>query len=159
MITFPDDLSLARYYLFDRLDEGLGKKVAVRFGDRSWSYDAIAEKTRRMTGLLAAAGVRRGERVLIVLPDVPPFAWTFFGTLASGAVVAMGNPLAPPETLEYLVGYTRATAVVTVPQVAEILRPVVESAASEVQVMLVVPDAATGSDPEARIAGMSFLGR
>ncbi|MDF2695723.1 MAG: Benzoate-CoA ligase [Labilithrix sp.] len=159
MITFPDDLSLARYYLFDRLDEGLGKKVAVRFGDRSWTYDAIADKTRRMTGLLAAAGVRRGERVLIVLPDVPPFAWTFFGTLACGAVVAMGNPLAPPETLEYLVGYTRATAVVTVPQVAEILRPVVESAASEVQVMLVVPDAATGSDPEARIEGMRFEGK
>jgi benzoate-CoA ligase family protein len=159
VITFPEDLSLARYFLFDRLAEGFGNKPAVRFGDRSWTYDAVAEKTRRMTGLLAAAGVRRGERVLIVLPDVPPFAWTFFGTLAAGAVVAMGNPLAPPESLEYLVGYTRATAIVTVPHVAEILRPLVESAASEVQVMLVVPDAATGSDPEARIEGTRFEGK
>ena len=159
MITFPEDLSLARYFLFDRLDEGLGKKAAVRFGDRSWTYDVVADKTRRMAGLLRAAGVRRGERVLIILPDVPPFAWTLFGTLACGAVVAMGNPLAPPETLEYLVGYTRATAIVTVPAVAEALRPVIEAEGSEVQAMFVVPDAATGSDPEARIAGTSFSGK
>ena len=58
----------------------------------------------------------RGERVLIVLPDVPPFAWVFFGTLARGAVVAMGNPHVPVENLEYLVEYTRATAIVTVPE-------------------------------------------
>lgn len=155
MILFADELSLARYFLFDRLTEGLEKKIAVRFGDRSWTYGAVAEKTRRMTGLLSAAGVRRGERVLIVLPDVPPFAWTFFSTLARGAVVAMGNPLASPETLEYLVDYTRATAIVTVPHVAEILRPRVESASSEVQAMFVVPDAPTGSDPEARVTAMS----
>lgn len=159
MISFAEDLSLARYFLFDRLAEGLGKKTALRFGDRSWTYDAVAEKTRRMTGLFASAGVRRGERVLIVLPDVPPFAWTFFATLARGAVVAMGNPLAPPETLQYLVGYTRATAIVTVPQVAEILRPLVEAEGSEVQAIFVVPDAATGSDPEAHVSGMRFGGK
>ena len=42
--------------------------------------------------------------------------------------------------------------------VAEVLRPVIEAEGSEVQVMFVVPDAATGSDPEARIAGTSLLG-
>ncbi len=159
MITFPEDLSLARYYLFDRLAEGMGERVAVRFGDRGYTYDVVADKTRRMTGLLAASGVRRGERVLIILPDVPPFAWTFFGVLARGAVVAMGNPLAPPETLEYLVGYTRATAIVTVPAVAEVLRARVEAASSEVQAIFVVPDAPTGSDPEAPIAGTAFSGK
>ena len=151
MNALPDDLSLARYFLFDRLTEGLGARVAVRFGDRSWTYDAIATKTRKMAGLLAAHGVRRGERVLIVLPDSPPFVWTFFGILTRGAVVAMGNPHAPIENLEYLVTYTRATAVVTIPEVAEKLRALVEKPGSEVQVVFVVPDVATGQDPEARI--------
>jgi benzoate-CoA ligase family protein len=151
--TFPEDLNLARYFLFDRLAEGLGTKAAVRFGDRSYSYEAVANRTRKMAGLLASSGVRRGERVLIVLPDVPPFAWVLFGTLAAGAVVAMGNPHAPVETLRYLVGYTRATCIVTVPEVANALRPLVERAGSEVQVMFVVPDAATGEDPEKRLDG------
>ena len=158
MVTFPEDLSLARYYLFDRLNEGLGAKVALRFGDRNWTYAAIADKTRKMTGLLAAAGVRRGERVLIVLPDVPPYVWTFFGVLARGAVVAMGNPHAPPGSIEYLVGYTRATAVVTIPEVAERIRPIIERADSEVQAVFVVPDVATGEDPEQRITGAAPSG-
>ncbi len=151
MIALPEDLSLARYFLFDRLAEGLGAKVALRFGDRSWSYDVVAMKTRKMAGLLAAHGVRRGERVLIVLPDAPPFAWAFFGTLARGAVVAMGNPHAPIENIEYLVTYTRATAVITVPDVAEKLRAMVDRPGSEVHAVFVVPDVPTGQDPEQKI--------
>ncbi len=158
MNTFPDDLNLARYFLFDRLDEGLAEKSALRFGERSFTYGEVADKSRRMAGLLAACGVRRGERVLIVLPDVPPFAWALFGTLARGAVVAMGNPLAPIESLDYLVRYTRATAIVTTPSVADALRSAIDAPSSEVQTVLVVPDAATGSDPEAPIGLSPALG-
>ena len=152
MSALPEDLSLARYFLFDRLAEGLGSKVALRFGNRSWTYEEVARKTRKLAGLLAAHGVRRGERVLIVLPDAPPFAWSFFGTLTRGAVVAMGNPHAPIESLEYLVTYTRATAVITIPDVAEKLRASVEKPGSEVLAVFVVPDVATGEDPEQPLA-------
>lgn len=151
MKELPEDLSLARYFLFDRLDEGLGTKVAIRFGSREWSYESVARKARQMASLLATHGVRRGERVLLVLPDVPPFAWAFFGVLTRGAVVAMGNPLAPIENIEYLIAYTRATAVVTIPEIAKKLRSFVERNESEVQVVFVVPDAATGDDPESTI--------
>lgn len=159
MSTFPDDFSLARYYLFDRLAEGLGDKAAVLFGERTYSYARIAEQSRRMAGLLAASGVRRAERVLVVLPDAPPFAWVLFGVLARGAVVAMGNPHAAPGAIEYLVGYTRATAVVTIPEVAERLRPLVAAPESEVQAVFVVPDVATGDDPEKAITDFAFEGK
>ena len=146
--TFPDDLNLARYYLFDRIDEGLGGKTALRYGDRHWTYATVAERTRAVASLLASrdVDVRRGERVLIVLPDTPPFAWTFFGTLRAAAVVAMGNPESPIEQLDYLVRYTRATAVVTLPRVAEKL-----ALTREVRRVFLVPETATGADPEAPI--------
>lgn len=155
MSALPEDLSLARYFLYDRLGEGLGSKVALRFGDRSWTYEAVAKKSRQMAGLLAARGVRRGERVLIVLPDSPPFVWSFFGALTRGAVVAMGNPHGPVESIAYLVSYTRATAVITTPEVAASLRTIVEAPGSEVQVVLVVPDVATGEDAEQRISAFA----
>ena len=151
MDALPEDLSLPRYFLFDRLTEGLGAKVALRFGDRSWTYEAVARKTKKMAGLLAAHGVRRGERVLLVLPDGPPFVWAMFGALARGAVVAMGNPHGPIESVEYLVKYTRATAVVTTLEIAEQLRALVERPESEVLAVFVVPDVPTGADPEAPI--------
>ncbi|HEY1959770.1 MAG TPA: benzoate-CoA ligase family protein [Polyangiaceae bacterium] len=142
--TFPETFNLADYFLFDRLAEGLGDTVAIRFGDRSWTYAEVAQKTRAFAALLAEAGVARGERVLIVLPDVPPFAWAFFGTLAAGAVVAMGNPDVPSSSIDYLVRYTGATAIVTVPKVREALKNV----PPEVRAIWTVPDAATGDDTE-----------
>jgi benzoate-CoA ligase family protein len=96
--------------------------VALRFGAHAYTYEDVARRTRAFAAALEEADVRRGERVLIVLPDVPPFAWVFFGTLARGCVVAMANPDAPLETIEYLIDYTRATAIVTVPRVADALR-------------------------------------
>ncbi len=144
--TFPPMFNLADYYLFDRLREGLGDKAAVRFGDRAYTYARVAERASQMATLLAEADIRRGERVLIVLPDVPPFAWTFFGVLRAACVVAMANPDSPFEQIAYLVDYTRATAVVTVPKVAERLRAL---SLPEVRRVFVAPDAATGDDPEA----------
>ena len=151
--VFPDAFNLADDFLFDRLKEGLGHKAALRYGDRSYTYNAVAAKTRAFSSLLRSAGVRRGERVLIVLPDVPPFAWAFFGTLLRGAVVAMGNPDAPHENLRYLVGYTRATAVVTVPRVAESLRADMaqRGGSAELLHVWVVPETSTGEDPEAAL--------
>lgn len=146
--TFPDTFNLADYYLFARLDDGLGGKIAVRFGERAYTYDGVADRAARFASLLAEADVRRGERVLIALPDVPPFAWVFFGTLRAGAVVAMANPDTPFESIASLVAYTRATAIVTVPAVAERLRPLLDDPASEVRRVFVVPYAATGDDPE-----------
>ncbi len=152
MTTFPEDLNLAQYFLFDRIAEGLGSKVAIRYGERGYTYELVAQRSRAFAALLQASGIRRGERVLIVLPDSPPFAWVFFGTLARGAVVAMTNPHGPIETVEYLVGYTRATCVVTIPEVANKLRGAMDRIGREVERVFVVPDAPTGEDAEASCA-------
>ncbi|MEO8874675.1 MAG: AMP-binding protein [Polyangiaceae bacterium] len=158
-VTFPDTFNLADYFLFDRLDEGLGEKVALRFGKRSWTYQQVAAKTLAFSGALVAADVRRGERVLIALPDMPPFAWVFYGTIAAGAVVAMANPDVPFEQIRYLVEYTRCTAIVTTPKVAEALHEAFAETkfGREVLSVWVVPDAATGDDPEAPTGLGDFL--
>ncbi|CAN5490372.1 benzoate-CoA ligase family protein [soil metagenome] len=149
--TFPDTFNLADYYLFDRIAEGIGDKPAILWGDHRLSYATVAERARAFASLLLERGIRRGERVLIVLPDVPPFAWVFFGTIAAGNVVAMGNPDVPPSSIEYLVDYTRATVVVTVPKVFAALEDARAAGrcGAEVRATFVVPDAATGSDFEA----------
>jgi len=147
---FPEAFNLADYFLFDRVTEGHGDTIAIRFGDRAWTYTKVANKARAFASLLAENGVARGERVLVVLPDVPPFAWVFFGTLAAGAVVAMGNPDVPASSIEYLVRYTRATAIVTVPKVRDALQIALGTGAlgDDVRAIWTVPDAPTGSDPE-----------
>jgi benzoate-CoA ligase family protein len=144
--SFPDDFNLAAYYLFARLDEGLGERPAVLFGERVYTYAEVAERTRALQGFFTAADVRREERVLIVLHDTPAFAWSFFATLHHGAVVTMGNPEAPAADLAYLVEYTRATVVITIPRVAASIADAL--AAAGLRALVLAPEVATGGDVE-----------
>ncbi len=142
--TFPDDFNLADYYLFDRVREGLSDRPAVLFGARSYSYGEVAARATALQRFLATRGVRREERVLIVLHDTPAFVWAFFATLHHGAVVAMGNPEAPAADLAYLVGYTRATVVVTIPRVAEAIADALRDA--DLRALVLCREVATGED-------------
>lgn len=146
-ITFPENFNLADYYLFDRLKEGFSKKTAIEYGDRSYSYASVAEKTRSLANYFQAIGVSREERVYIVLPDVPPFAWSFFATLAHGAVVAMGNPAAPVADLEYVIDYSRASVLITTPKVILNLSSSLRKN-QYLKAILLVPETATGENPE-----------
>jgi len=144
---FPDTLNLAQYFLFDRLDEGLGGKSAVEYGDHSYTYAAVAARSRSLALYWKDLGLAPESRVYVVLPDSPPFAWAFFGALAAGSVVAMGNPLSPRDDLAYVVSYVRAGALVTTPAVARDLAPALRDA-YWLKSLLLVPDTATGDDPE-----------
>lgn len=146
-VRFPDEFNLADYWLFDRLREGKGDKVALRFGDRSWTYAEVADRSRALARALIDYDLRPEQRVYIVLPDTPAFAWSIFGTLAAGGVVTMGNPINPVEDLAYVLDYVRASVLITTPQVADALAPKFRG------VTLVAPDAATGDDPEGPCKG------
>lgn len=145
--SFPDEFNLADYFLFDRLKDGVGGKPAVRYGSRAYSYADCAARARSLANFLRGAGVPPEGRVYIVLPDSPPFAWCFFGVLAAGAVVAMGNPVSPRGDLAYVLDYTRAAALITVPSVAADLADALRSSPC-LKAVLLVPDVATGEDPE-----------
>ncbi len=149
--TFPDALNLADYFLFDRIGEGRGAHPALRFGDRAWSYDEVAERSRALARWLVDAGLRSEERVYVVLPDMPPFAWSIFGILAAGGVLAMGNPGSPPEDLRYVLDYVKAAVLITTPEVAASLAPVLADR-PHLRAILLAPDAPTGADPEATVA-------
>jgi len=148
--VFPEDFNLADYFLFDRIAEGKGDKIALRFGDRSWTYAEVADRSRALARYLVEAGLRPEQRVYIVLPDMPPFAWSIFATLAAGGVVTMGNSIAPVDDLRYVLDYVRATVLITTPRVASSLAPYYAEL-SHLRVVLLAPDAATGEDPEAEV--------
>jgi long-chain acyl-CoA synthetase len=76
---------------------------AVKLDDAVLSYAALDEATARVAGLLAARGVGAGDRVGIMLPNVPYFPIVYYGTLRLGAVaVPMNVLLKGRETAFYL---------------------------------------------------------
>ena len=120
---FPDRFNMADYFLYERLAEGAGDRVAVRTRNEELSYAQVAEAANKVGNALRNLGVRPEERVLISLHDTPEFVATIFGTLRIGGVVAMVNPLLPPEELRYYLDYTRAPVLVCASEVAQKIAP------------------------------------
>jgi long-chain acyl-CoA synthetase len=74
---------------------------AIRLDDFTLSYAQLREAAGQLNTLLAAAGVQPGDRVGIMLPNVPAFPIAFFGALAAGAVVVPMNPLFKSREVGY----------------------------------------------------------
>ena len=66
-------------------------RVAVRLGQSELTYQGLDEASARVAGLLAARGLRPGDRVGLVLPNVPEFAAIYYGVLRAGGVVVPMN--------------------------------------------------------------------
>jgi acyl-CoA synthetase (AMP-forming)/AMP-acid ligase II len=61
-------------------------KVALWFGDRSWTYAALDDDTDRLAARLTAAGVRAGDRVALFLPNSPELVLAYYACFKLGAV-------------------------------------------------------------------------
>jgi len=66
---------------------------ALRLGETTLDYQQFLEAARSTAGWLSARGVRPGDRVGLILPNVPAFPVLFYGALFAGAAVVPMNPL------------------------------------------------------------------
>ena len=107
-VEFPERFNMADYFLYHNLEEGRENKTCLYFKDQSFTYGDAARMANRVGNALREAGVEVEDRVLIVLPDCPEFAWTWFGAARIGAVITMVNPLLPADDYRYYLHYTRA---------------------------------------------------
>jgi len=75
--------------------------VAIRLDDATLTYAQLDAATQLMAGLLAERGVQPGDRVGILLPNVPHWAVIYFGVLRAGAVAVPMNPLLKEREVAY----------------------------------------------------------
>jgi long-chain acyl-CoA synthetase len=85
-------------------------RPAIRFDDVALSYAALDGATAYAAGLLAGMGVEPGDRVALMLPNVPYFPVLFFGAVRLGAVVVPMNPLLKEREVAFHVSDSGAKA-------------------------------------------------
>src|SRR4030088_2507107 len=67
--------------------------VALKLDDTEVTYGQLDQASARVAGLVAEKGVEPGDRVSIMLPNVPYFATCYYGVLRAGGVVVPMNVL------------------------------------------------------------------
>ncbi len=78
-------------HLLEQVAAERGSEVAIRFSDKDISYSTLLEAVRRLTRSLYKLGIRRGDRIALMLPNLPQFPIVYYAVLRLGAVVVPIN--------------------------------------------------------------------
>jgi acyl-CoA synthetase (AMP-forming)/AMP-acid ligase II len=79
----------------------------------AWSYAALDDRCRRFAAFLRSRSIAPGERVAILLQNVPEFIIAYFGAIAAGCVAVPVNFRLSPAEVAYILSDSSASVVVT----------------------------------------------
>ncbi|TCS96663.1 long-chain-fatty-acid--CoA ligase [Hazenella coriacea] len=87
-------------FLIDAATE-FPERDAIEFLGKRISFRELLDEAYRFANVLKSLGVRKGERVSLMLPNSPQAVIAYYGSLIAGAVVVQFNPLYMERELEH----------------------------------------------------------
>ncbi|WP_029138477.1 long-chain-fatty-acid--CoA ligase [Nakamurella lactea] len=90
-------------------------RPAIIFDDVRLTFADLDAASARMAGYLTGKGLRAGDRVALMLPNVPAFAVIYYGVLRIGGVVVPMNPLLKLREIEHYLGDSGASMIFALP--------------------------------------------
>jgi benzoate-CoA ligase family protein len=109
------------------LEQGRAESTALITGsDKRWSFADLYAATCRIAAHLSDIGVRREERILLVLDDTPVFPASFLGAIRIGAVPIPVNFLARSDDFGYFLDDSYAVAAIVDAGFLDVVGPQLE---------------------------------
>jgi len=124
-------------------------KVAVRHGEVACTYREFEARCRRLASALAGRGIRRGDTVAVLAPNVPALLEAHYAVPALGAILNALNVRQDAATIAFCLGHGGAKVLVTDGEFA----PVVKAALALANRELLVIDIADPQGPSGERLG------
>lgn len=84
------------------------ERPAVVYGETHYSYGQLFGRVNRLASALRANGIRKGDRVAFMAPNVPPMLEAHFGVPLAGGVLVPINIRLAPEEVRYILDHSGA---------------------------------------------------
>jgi benzoate-CoA ligase len=135
MTRLPEHFNFAAH-LF-ALNRARGDRISYIDDHETLSYSALEDRARRLAAVLVGAGVRREERVLLLMLDTCDWPVAFLGCLYAGVLPVAVNTLLKPEDYAYMLSHCRARAVLVSGALLPVLNDAMERQPHEVALQVV----------------------
>ena len=123
-VDLPEIYNAATTFVDENITQGRGDRIAIYYQDQKITYQQVFENVNRTGNALKDLDIEIENRVLVILPDSPEFAYCFFGAIKIGAVAVPTNPWMFAKDYEYLINDSRARAIIlhesTLPEIEKI---------------------------------------
>jgi len=123
----PEQLTYPDLTLGGVLEETARKfpgHTALLFFGRKIIYAELDRLANRFAHALAGLGVRKGDRVALMLPNIPQMVIAYYGTLRAGAIGVATNPLYHSHELEVQLKDSGASVLIAVDMFYPVIKPV-----------------------------------
>jgi long-chain acyl-CoA synthetase len=97
-LSYP---SIPLYQFLEKAAEEFPDQIAISFFKNEITYKELLQLSNNFAEGLLELGVRKGDRIAIMLPNIPQAVIAYFGILFTGAIVVQTNPLYTESELEY----------------------------------------------------------
>jgi long-chain acyl-CoA synthetase len=114
----PPHLTYPLIPLYSLLDETAAKhptSPCTNFFGRRLTYQQIKGLSDRFAAGIRRMGIRKGDRVALLLPNSPQFIVAYYGLLKAGAAIVPLNPLSAERELEFYLTDSQAEVAITIP--------------------------------------------
>ena len=145
-ILFAPGLNVAVPFVDRHVEEGRGDRVAIRGPAGEITYAELAENVSRCGNALLSLGVRRGDRVLLIVKDCAEFFYLFWGAIKAGIVPVPLNTLLRADDYRYIIEDSQCAALFWSEEYAAEVRPALATAKPRPAVALPV----TGGEHDLR---------
>ena len=108
-------------WLLERAANSHPDRIACCFYEQRLTYRELLDAARRCATLLRSVGIQPGDRVGLLVPNVPEYLTAAYGTWLAGGVVVALSPLMVGEEIRDLVVATGCRVVVTLDLLAPLL--------------------------------------
>src|SRR6185437_3831441 len=88
------------------------QRIAIRYFKESITYEQLFERARKAAALFQSLGGKRGDRVGLLLPNIPEYLFAAYGVWMAGGVVVSLSPLSVPVDIDDLLSSTMCKIVV-----------------------------------------------
>jgi long-chain acyl-CoA synthetase len=133
----PPTVPIPRQPLFKFLEstaDWLPRRTATLFFGSKLSYLQLEQQANQFAHALHGLGLKPGERVMVVIPNMPQMIIAYYGTLKVGGVVVLSNPEADTEQIVRQLNQTGARVLVTLCEFSRL----VEAVRAETQVEQII---------------------
>ena len=107
------------YELFSRAVEEHRGKTALSFYGTTFEFGRLQALVEKMAASLAASGVKKGDRVALMLPNCPQYVVSFFATVRLGAIVTQINPMYVEREIGHILNDSGAETIIVYADVYE----------------------------------------
>jgi len=126
----PRTISYPKYPAFDVLRNSANytpNKPATYFYGTEITFWELYLDSIRFANALIDLGIKKGDRVGILLPNCPQFVISYWALLAAGAIVVNLNPMFTPTELSFVLNITGLTGLITFDMLLPNVRTVLQN--------------------------------